>query len=300
MNIQRLISILCFISVFISPACALEAPDTVKVIENGEGVTVLRSDDTITVEVTYTDSKGNRKVYLYEMSMKENSSSDEIDKLPDDWGMDFPFLNGGPFGKKKGSKSYFKVRRDITGLRHIYWGWRFNYYDKGNVRNSFEVGVKDVIGVSWKNRGAELEIGVGFGLKRLKCDDDFIFTKEGDGIYLVPTSGAGEVKSSRLDIWAFHLPVLYNQSIGKIASFSIGGIVNFNSYAKSHTEIVEKNYKRSMNFKGLQQNLVTVDAYTSFRICGVGIYAMWSPMKLFDKEFGPELKGWSIGMELGF
>ena len=85
-----------------------------------------------------------------------------------------------------GSRPYDKTERNVTACRHIYWGWRFNYDDKRSVKNCFEVGIRDIVGVTWQRRGAEFEIGLGMGFKRFLADDGFSYSKKGDAIRLLP------------------------------------------------------------------------------------------------------------------
>lgn len=277
-----------------------EPADTVKVIDKVRNVVVVKKGDTTTVKADYYNDDDEPLQYRYEVKVSKGDSCARIDDFPDDWGMDIPFMRtrSGSCPDKRSGRH--KVYRYVTGFRHLYWGWRFNYNDKGNVKNSFEVGVRDLIGVSWKYRGAELEIGAGFGLKRLLAGDGFAYVKNGDRIGLAPLDDGQEIKQSRLDVWAFHVPVLYNQRISGDVVFSIGGIFNFNSYAKGYTKFYEGKSQHKISYKGLQQNLVTVDALASINVCGFGVYATWSPMNLFKKEYGPELRGWSLGVDLSF
>jgi hypothetical protein len=277
-----------------------EPADTVKVIDKAKNVVVVKTGDTTVVKADYLDEDGESLQFQYEVKVSKPDSVPVDDEFPDEWGMDLPFMRTRCVSCEDNKSGRHRVYRDITGMRHIYWGWRFNYNDKGNVKNSFEVGVRDLIGVSWKYRGAELEIGAGFGLKRFLADDGFVYEKNGDGVGLIPAPEGLDIKHSRLDVFAFHLPVLYNQRIVRGLSFTLGGILNFNSYAKAYTKAFDGTNQYKIDYKGLQQNLVTADAYAAINVCGFCLYSTWSPMNLFKKEYGPELKGWSLGVELSF
>ena len=277
---------------------AQEQRDTVKTIEDASKILITRQGNKTTLEADYIDDLGGKTRFIYEVSVK--ASTRDTKDFNDDWGMDLPFFKTRSIEEERDNKRKVRTYRDVTGLRHIYWGWRFNYCDKGNIKNCFEVGIRDLIGFSWKRRGAELEIGAGFGFKRLLADDGFVYGKEGDKISLFPWEEDGEVKHSRLDVFQFHIPVIYTQRIYKALKFSIGGIVNLNTYAKAFTESGLGKANTKWSYKGLQQNLLTVDGMASLNLGGVGIYGSWSPMRMFDKTYGPAVKGWSIGIDLDF
>lgn len=295
----KLYSLLLALGVVSGYGNAQEVTDTVKVIDNARNIVVTRDGDKTKVEADYENDNGMPMRFLYEVAV--NSKAASADEFDDDWGMDLPFVKTRSIDREDETRGG-KVRtwRYVTGFRHIYWGWRFNYGDKGHVKNCFEAGIRDLIGVSWQRRGAELEIGAGIGMKRFLADDGFIYSGNGDSVLIGPYSGDGEVVHSRMDFFLFHVPVIYTQRIYKELKFSVGGVVNFNTYAKAFTETRIKKSNNKMNFKGLQQNLVTVDALLSINLAGMGLYGCWSPVELFKKDYGPAVKAWSIGVELDF
>lgn len=277
-------------------AAASGAPaDTVKVIKKVTGVVVTRSGASTMVTATYPDKDGNREIYCYEVNVGDSVSSVSGD---DDWGFDLPFMKRPakidiPDGKHR-------VIRDVTVLRHIYWGWRFNYDHKVKVKNCFELGIRDVIGVSWKRRGAELEIGLGFGMQRLLAEDGFCYEKEGDFLYLTKTPADLKVEQSRLDIWRFHIPVFYNQDMGKGVAFTLGATLSFNSYARAYSNFKLNGVRYKAKYKNLQQNLFSVETIAALHYSGVGVYGSWNPSRIFKKGYGPETKAFSIGVDLDF
>lgn len=294
---NKIIMIMALVSAGAATLSAQVPADTVRVIDNARNVIITSKDGKTTVTADYTDREGSALKFRYDVDVVP---SDDIDReFSDNWGMDFPFI--GPRCIDCEEKRHdAKVRRYVTGFRHLYWGWRFNDGDKGNVRNCFEVGIRDLIGVSWQRRGSELEIGAGIGMKRFSVAKGYAYTKDGDRILPVAMEEGVNVRHSRLDMLFFHVPVLYNQHIGRYFKFTLGGVLNLNTYAKANAEFGDDKHHEKISYKGLQQNLVTVDALAAVNIGGFGIYASWSPMKLFNKKYGPELKGWSLGIDLDF
>lgn len=275
--------------------CLAEQPaDTVKVIENASNILVVAKDGKTVVDADFPSGNGKDVMhYQYEVNVKDTNTTTE-DQFSDDWGMDLPFVKDSRMNVNDN-----KVRRYLTILRRAYWGWRFNYGGKGNVRNGWEVGMPDWLAVKWRRRGAEFEIGVGFTGSRYNAQDNFCYQKQGDRLMLAPVPDGLKVKETYLDIISFNFPLLYNQDIGKDFTFTFGAIVNLNTYATASTRLVDFDDRYSKTtYKGLQQNLFTVDAYASVSAYGIGFFAKWSPMKIFRPQFGPDLRGFTIGVEI--
>ncbi len=277
-------------------AClAAEPADTVKVIDGARNIVVVREGGNTRLDADFPDADGGKMMhYQYQVDVAYSCAAGEADEFPDDWGMQFPFVRS----KEKNSDSR-RVKRSVSLMRNASWGWRFNYSGRGNVANGWETGFPDFVAVTWRRRGAEFEIGAGFSVARYNARDGFGYTKAGDRLILVPAAEGYKVDSSLLDLFSFQVPVLYNQSVTRHFSISLGAVVNFNSYARASATLVDfnDNYHK-ISCKGLQQNLFTVDAYAAFSLYGVGLYARWSPMPVFNGRFGPELKGFSLGIRV--
>jgi len=295
MNKIILIGLLAAAGVF--PMSAQESADTVKVIENARNIVITKEGDKTTVVAVYENNDGQPLYFRYDVEV--NNASGHDSDFPDNWGMDLPFIRTQCkdfYDNDYGSRTY----RYVTGFRHLYWGWRFNYKGNDNVRNCFEVGIRDLLGVSWRRRGAELELGLGVGVKRFLTNDGYAYQKNGDKMMTVAVGNDMTVRHSTLDVWSFHVPLLYNQKMGNHFKFTIGGVVNFNTYATASTEFGTDKKHNKINYKGLQQNLLTVDALMALNLRGIGLYASWSPMKLFKNEYGTALRAWSLGIDFDF
>lgn len=293
MNIRSLLFLTALTA--ICAATAQEATDTVKVIENVRSLVICKSGDSTTVDAIYDGEDGNTtRHYKYEMGIKQDNDI-SISDFPSDWGMSLPFLNKEP---QNSSNSKNKTKRYVVGFNHIFWGWRFNYAGNAKIKNCFELGVRDLLGIVWKRRNSEFEVGFGISMSRYLCDNGMIFVKNEDrlGVAIVPEGF--NAKHSRLDMCTFQIPVFYNQKFSKVFSTSIGAIVNLNTYAKAWSEIEKGNITVKNECKGLHQNLLSIEPCASLQLCRIGIYVSWKPMNLFESKFGPELKSWSLGVEL--
>lgn len=274
---------------------AQEPIDTVVSLKDASEILVTRTGSVTKVYAVAKDEEGGNYPFTYEVRVDDDKTVDEIE-IDDTWGLNLPYytLNG---KSSKGSK----IRREVIGLEHTYFGWRFNYHDKSHVKNCYEFGCKQFIGIGW-SKGRRIKstfsIGLGWSFMRFLAQDGYVYGKIGDQLVLSPLTDNLRVKSSILDVQTFCIPVFYKQGITKNSNFSIGGILNLNTYASAETVTYNYDYKLKTKYKGLQQNLLTADIFASISIEGIGVYFSWSPMNLFKKCYGPELKGWSIGIDL--
>ena len=272
-----------------------ETADTVADLRNATDILVVKEGNVTKVTANAAGYDGEIIPFEYEVDVMENDTVAEIE-FDETWGLNLPYYSS---NKNKRSN---KIKRSVVGFEHLFWGWRFNYHDKDHVKNCFEVGIKQLIGVSWskgRRNSSTFSIGLGFSFHRYLAQDGFAYEKTGDKITLSPVPAKTDVKTSRMDVWSLNIPILYKQGFAKHFNFSAGGIMNLNSYAKAMTEITDGKIKQKLKYKGLQQNLFTADLFVTLSYNeGIGIYFLWSPMNMFNKSYGPELKGWSIGIDL--
>lgn len=290
MNKRLIIQLLLVISA--TSLSAQERADTVKEIENARNVLITRNGNTTLIDVKLGTSSGYTG-YKYELDVKAGRG-EVNDLFPDNWGMDLPFVNLGKNKEVSSLKSY------SIGFRHLYWGWRFNYDKKGLVKNCFEVGIRDILGYGWRRGRSEFEIGLGFGMRRLLAADGCMYVKNGDRLVLESVAEGMEATMSRLDVVSFQVPLLYNLKMSDSWCMSIGGVVNFNTYAKAVGKTIERGRKSKNVMKGLHQNFMTPEILGTIYFDGVGFYGAWSPVALFKDGYGPEVKGWSIGVDFWF
>lgn len=282
-------------STFHISAQSSEAPDTVKIIENANKVLISRSADTTLIEVE-TEKDYGKDIFSYSVTVDDSG-----DVVSDD-SFDFEI----PFGIRKAGSSDSSRRRLQTSyfvMGNVYIGQRFNYSDKGNVKNSYEVGVRNLIGIRWSygNYTPSFSIGFGYGAQRYSAQKGFMYVKDGSNLFLVPVWEGAEVKSTDLQVFTFQIPLLFTIPIGRSVEFVAGAVGCFNTYARASSELKVDSSKYKTTYKGLQQRLFTAELTASLGVCDIlGVYASWSPMTLFQSPYGPQLKSWSIGATINF
>lgn len=272
-----------------------ELPDTIKLINKPEKVTVSRSGETTLIQVEMPNEYGS-DTFTYEVTVAESLDSDSGLSID----LEIPFGIG---KKKEKGRTPRKLQTSMILMGNVYVGQRFNYSDKGNVKNSYEIGVRNLAGIRWSHGPytPSFSIGLGFGAQRYSAQKDFIYTKEGSNLKLIPINKESRVCSTDLQVWNFQIPILFTIPLGCDVEFVVGGVGCLNTYAVANTELEKDKTKYKINYKGLQQRLFTVDLTASLGICDIlGVYASWSPMTLFQAPYGPQLKSWSIGATINF
>lgn len=172
------------------------------------------------------------------------------------------------------------------------------------INNSFEIGLLNIAAVNYNSlHGQNLSLGVGihhrsYSMKRpnmLVRDDitDAIIT----GVY--PNDNVDKIKdrSSNLNIWAMQFPLMFTQKIVKKLDITVGGIMNWNFYARADNHYEMNNVEYDIKYKGLKQEKVNFDFMGSLTWNDTGIYCRYSPGKFFQDGHGPEIKEtWTLGL----
>lgn len=290
-----LLGILTFLGVH-----AQEKEDTVKVIKNVKHVIVERDSTTTFATVEYIGKDGESYTYNYELTVLSGEPEYDFDF---EGNIMQAISESQKRSQNKKNKSAHSRRNrnmvisDETGMRHIYWGWHYNY-GAPDVKDCFELGIRNVIGYIWKRGKSEFETGLGFGMQRLLARDGYAYTKEGNSLFTTPVAADANMDYSRLDIWKFNIPLIYTFRPYSKVRFCLGGDINLNSYAKASTKFRIRSESTKNTFNHLQQNLFTADIYAAIYCGCIGIYGTWCPMPAFKASYGPTAKSTSIGISL--
>ena len=132
-----------------------EPPDTVKLIDNPQKVVVSRTGDTTVIEVEKQTDYA-KDLFTYNVTVQEADDSESS------FDLEVPFGIG---KDRECRKERSRLRTSVILVGHGYLGQRFNYYDKGDVKNSIEVGFREVVGIRWSRGmyGPSFSTGIGVG-----------------------------------------------------------------------------------------------------------------------------------------
>lgn len=303
---MRLITLSCVVAAIIpSIASAQTTPaDTVKMIPVAQNISVIRQDNktTVTALISTDDGSGSFQKYTYEVNVDNSRNNTDFDT--ENFLLKLPFINNDRDKVKAtgNDTGVHKTRRYVTGLKYVYWGWNFNYDNKAGIRNSFEAGIADIIGIDWcTSRKTTLGVGLGLGFNRVTSDNYMLFVRNGDAITLTQAPDNADVDFARWDTWRFQVPLMYSQKLSGNFGFALATIINFNTYSTATNRYTIDRTRYTETIKGLNQRLVTFDFMTTIGfINGIGFYAKWSPMTAMQYQYGPSFRNFSIGVNLNF
>ncbi len=262
-----------------------QTPDTVTVIEAPNQVII--TETTTGTRVKVVGQKDNEDFsYTYTV---QHASNDTV-HTTSDWELNFPF-------KKSSNKEY---HWSIVSSGLYFGGGVSTSYDL--INNSFNWGILNIASLNYNTlHGQQFSIGVGYDHKRfsLKRPNCFVMD-EATNIVGIESYPEGTVdRSSVLSVRAIQFPLQFQQFLGKDFHITLGGIMNWNIYAKCNTHYKVNKTHYDVSYRGIKQNKLTFDVYGALSYNRIGIYCRYSPCNVFKKGFGPEIKNtWTLGVAI--
>ncbi len=262
-----------------------QTPDTVTVIETPKQVII--TETTTGTRVKVVGQKDNEDFsYTYTV---QHASNDTV-HTTSDWELNFPF-------KKSSNKEY---HWSIVSSGLYFGGGVSTSYDL--INNSFNWGILNIASLNYNTlHGQQFSIGVGYDHKRfsLKRPNCFVMD-EATNIVGIESYPEGTVdRSSVLSVRAIQFPLQFQQFLGKDFHITLGGIMNWNIYAKCNTHYKVNKTHYDVSYRGIKQNKLTFDVYGALSYNRIGIYCRYSPYNVFKKGFGPEIKNtWTLGVAI--
>lgn len=175
------------------------------------------------------------------------------------------------------------------------------------INNSFEVGLLNFAAVNYNSlHGQNLSLGVGIHHRSYSMKRPVMLVRDNfsDAVIMstYPDNDVDKIKnrSSNLNLWTVQFPLMFTQKIVKKLDITVGGILNWNTYARvdNHYEIDKVEY--DTKFKGLKQKKISFDVMGALSWNELGVYCRYSPGKFFEDGHGPEIKNtWTLGLTLG-
>lgn len=285
MKIKSIAMIVCCAAVAGSAVAQIPA-DTVVEVRAPRTVMVTKSGETTTVSIS--GSKYDER-FNYRYTVTPDSLADEGDELS----FNFPFSNN--------KSATGKGVDEVCAFRGIYGGAVIPVDAPGAMNTSWEAGVTEVLGYSYRRGAHDINIGLGLGYRNLSIGDRTVVDKDGDALLLTAAPDDASDVSSHIESWALHVPVMYTLRIHRTFGFSIGVVANINFYTTASRKYSVDDVTYTKKFKGLHQRLLTPDVlFTVGSVGNAGVYVRWSPVTAFKRAYGPQYKTVSVGLSVAF
>ena len=139
---------------------------------------------------------------------------------------------------------------------------------------------------------------LGLENKSFRMRDNFGYGKEPltETLVMVPYA---DMKMSALRVFSWNVGMGYRYEANKDLAFQVGPIVNFNTGSRIKTKYYDANDKKHKEkTKWGHQELVTIEAMGMIEFHGIGLYVKYNPFPLLEKDYGPEVTTWSVGIML--
>ena len=174
------------------------------------------------------------------------------------------------------------------------------------INNSFEVGLLNLFGVKYSSlHGQTISLGAGIHHRSYSMKRPGMLVRDDHSVVIpsvYPSENVDIIKnrSSNLNYWTIQFPLIFRQHIAGKLDLAVGGILNWNTYARVDNHYEMHKTDHDTHYKGLKQNKVNFDVMGSLTWNEFGIYCRYTPGKFFKENYGPEIKNtWTMGLVLG-
>lgn len=271
-------------------AKADEKTDTVAKFRSPEYVEVKSSDDSLQVKV-------NGMKYTGEYDYEYNYT---IDNQSTDWEVNLPFLKNRSDRPKNNGQ---RCRLSVEWCDYFYVGGIIGTETPEGMRKGWEIGIDNLVGLYWHvgRRGPVFSLGFGMGYRSTNFGNGYMLEQDVKRLVITPVGETIGSASSRLHLFHLSVPLMINQRICSGLHLRVGGILNLNTYTSATTKIKTSGTTSKKSFHSLEQRFATPDIFGSLIFCDeIGVYVRYSPVELFKKEWGPQYKVMSVGVNFIF
>ncbi len=264
--------------------------DTIIVIRNAQKVTIEQNDSVFGLEVEGREGDPHFR-YAHRRETGDNATVITQEKS-DAWDFKIPFMK-----PKKHHQYEFQMSGPSIG-----WVSALNAPEGMDVDMgaSYELMWEHMLNWAYYPTKGDFSFSIGFGLnwKNFRMTGRTRFIKEGDNLVLSDYPEGADIQFSRIKVFSLMVPLMYNQRIYRNISFSVGPVLNFNTYASLKTRYKLDGEKTKEIEKNLHQSPVTVDLMARLSFRAVGLYVKYSPCNVLNTDFGPKFNGLSAGITL--
>ncbi len=267
--------------------------DTVIVIRNAQKVTIEQNDSILGIEIE--GKEDNPRFYYSQRREVRGNAAVITQEKSGVWDFNVPFSK-----KKKTQRSHYYAFE--MGAPSIGWVSALNAPEGMDVDMgaSYELMWDKMLNwVYYPTKGNfSFSMGLGLNWKNFRMTGRTRFIKEVDNLVLSDYPEGADIQFSRIKVFSLMVPLMYNQRIYRNISFSVGPVLNFNTYASLKTRYKLDGEKTKEMDKNLHQSPVTIDLMARFSFRVVGLYVKYSPCNVLHTDFGPKFNALSAGITL--
>jgi len=276
--------------------------DSTKVIDSGnKRIIIMEAENKQRIDVEVYELSDDNELELYEKIFeghyRDGKSREERKYL---WSVDIP----SPLHKEK-----FNNRRKYSLPHHdLSFGIGYaGFADKGDkdaipfrYNSSPEISINSYRKALSLSRDNQLGLVTGIGIRwvryHLKGNNYF---KEVNGYTDVEPAPEGwNMKKSKLGITTLNVPLLLEWKTRNRAMFlSVGAVCSFKTASSSRIYYNDERGKKHSEKvdQGMTLRPITVDFLAQAGTSGLGVYARYSPISIFENKKGPELYPLTLG-----
>lgn len=157
--------------------------------------------------------------------------------------------------------------------------------------------IADWVYKPWRNNHA-FSVGVGVDWRNYRITGDQRFVQNNRVVTFDSYPANSNPQFSRIKVFSVNFPLAYEYD-GKYFGFSVGPVINFNTYSSLKTRYKMDGHKIADESTGVRVNPVTIDFMCSVNIYGgPDFYVKYSPCDLLRNGYGPKFKTLSFGILL--
>lgn len=278
-----------------SAAAADERTDTIAQVDKPTVVRIINSPNQKRVIVEGREGQAD-----YRLDYESSVTDAPADSVDDMWAFNLPFTK-----TAARKKSHRRSNPTFDAFCDIYAGGVIpTEADRGFSRAGWEIGMLNVFKAEWRlsRSGTALSLGLGWQYRTFNIGDGMMLSRgEGGRLDLSPIDGDYDRTRSRINSFAFQMPLLLSQKIYKAFTVELGGVAMFNTYTTGSSSWSKDNISSKTGIKDLHQRLLTVDAIARIGWRDIlAFYVRYSPMSQFKPQHGPQYDSVAVGMSIGF
>lgn len=157
--------------------------------------------------------------------------------------------------------------------------------------------IADWVYKPWRSNH-KFSVGVGVDWRNYRITGNQRFVKDNNAVSLTSYPTNSSPKFSRIKIFSVNFPLTYEYD-GKYFGFTLGPVINLNTYSSLKTRYNLDGHKIEDEKSGVRVKPVTIDFMCSVNFNGgPDFYVKYSPCDLMRNGYGPKFKTLSFGILL--